>query len=73
MGLRAGTHTKLCEHSGLHLSHRVAVVLLVIFGQNIALAIVAQAYHTAKERYGLPRTSFVMLIPLRIMFFVWLK
>jgi hypothetical protein len=57
---------------GLHRSHRVAVVLLVIFGQNVALAIVVKAYDTAKERYGLPRTSFVMLIPLRIMFFVWL-
>jgi hypothetical protein len=47
-------------------------VLLVIFGQNIALAIVLEAYDAAKERYGLPRMSFIMLIPLRILFFVWL-
>jgi len=43
-------------------------LLLVVFSQNIILAIVAEAYEEAKALLGSANTSFVVLIFLRLLF-----
>ena len=48
----------------------VAVLLLVVYTQNIILAIVAEAYEEAKATLGTAEMSFIMLIFLRIVFTV---
>jgi hypothetical protein len=44
------------------------VLLLVVFSQNIILAIVAEAYEEAKALLGSANTSFIQLIFLRVLF-----
>ncbi|KAF6255033.1 hypothetical protein COO60DRAFT_259439 [Scenedesmus sp. NREL 46B-D3] len=46
----------------------VAVLLLVVYIQNIILAIVAEAYEEAKSTLGTAETSFLMLVIMRIIF-----
>uniref|UniRef100_A0A383V720 Uncharacterized protein n=1 Tax=Tetradesmus obliquus TaxID=3088 RepID=A0A383V720_TETOB len=46
----------------------VAVLLLVVYTQNIILAIVAEAYEEAKSSLGTAETSFLMLVIMRIIF-----
>jgi hypothetical protein len=47
----------------------VAVLLLVVYTQNIVLAIVAEAYEEAKAKLGTAETSFFMLVLMRLLFF----
>jgi hypothetical protein len=46
----------------------IAVLLLVVYTQNIILAIVAEAYEEAKASLGMADMSFIMLIFLRVVF-----
>eukprot|EP00879_Flechtneria_rotunda_P000618 GHRR01000731.1.p1 GENE.GHRR01000731.1~~GHRR01000731.1.p1 ORF type:complete len:1462 (+),score=478.47 GHRR01000731.1:180-4565(+) len=46
----------------------VAVLLLVVYTQNIILAIVAEAYEEAKAKLGTAETSFLMLTLMRLLF-----